>query len=106
MNSELATRTLPNKMADLAFRASLMNLIGWLPIAIPNVLHSFWSWIFIVAILLSTVVALGAGMWGLLKGRASERVVGRSLFGVMVGGFNMILIVLTLIAIYALSKTF
>lgn len=100
--SKLRIPTDPNKIADLAFRASVVNIISWIPLAIPNVLNSFWGSLFLLAILSSTVIALGAGIWGMLKVKPSEKAVGRSLFGVIVGGINMILIILSLIGIYAM----
>ena len=95
----------PNRIADPAFRASIGNIICWIPIAVPNILDSPWSIPFLVAILLSAVIALGAGMWGMLKVQPSEKAVGRSLFGVIIGGINMILIILSIIAIYGLANS-
>lgn len=91
-----------NRSPDLAFRASIVNLLCWLLIAIPNFLDTAWSLISLLGIPVTTVIALGAGIWGLLKGKASEREVGRSFFGIIVGGINVILIILSLIGIYGM----
>ena len=92
-----------NKIAKLAGWASVVNIISWLLIAIPGFLNSSWSFFELVSIPLSALVALVAGIMGLVsKSKIDGRGVGQCVIGVSVGVFNIVLIVLVIIGIHAM----
>ena len=91
-----------NKIARLAGWASVVNIISWLLVAIPGFLLSPWSFL-VVTIPLSGLVALVAGILGLLrKAKMDERDAGQCVIGIFVGVANIALIVLGLIGMSAM----
>jgi hypothetical protein len=94
-----------NKLAILAFRATIVNIVSWLMLAIPGLLHSFLSWPAIVTILLSGIIALATGLLGLLsRVKIEERGVGQCVIGIFVGILNVALIALVLIGIIGMRN--
>jgi hypothetical protein len=102
MDSKLITPSAQNKMADLALKAAIFNLICWLIAAVPNVLLSSRSIILLLTIPLSAGIALVAGMGGVLKVKTLGTGGWQSLTGVMIGVLNILLIIVSLIGIYAM----
>jgi hypothetical protein len=93
-------------MAKLAGWASVVNIISWLLIAIPGYLNSPLSWSAIVTIPLSTLLALVAGIMGLVsKARLDERGAGQCVIGIFVGVVNAVVICLVIVAIYGLANS-
>ena len=93
-------------MAKLAGWASVVNIISWLLIAIPAYLNSPLSWSAIVTIPLSAVLALVAGIMGLVsKAKLDERGVGQCVIGIFVGGVNALVICLLIVVIYGLANS-
>ena len=102
MDSKIVTQAPKNKMANIALRASIVNLICWLLIAIPNFLLSPWSSFELVTIPLSAMIALVAGIMGMV--RVSIYGIGhwQSLIGISMGVLNIVLIWLSLVGISAM----
>jgi hypothetical protein len=93
----------PNKMAKLAGWASAVNIVSWLLTAVPGFLSSAWSALELVAIPLSGIIALLAGILGLRsKAKMSDTGAGQCLIGIFVGVVNVILIALVLVGISAM----
>ena len=93
-------------MATLSGWASVVNIVSWLLTAIPGILNSPLSWPAIVTILLSTLIALVAGIRGLVnKGKLDERGAGQCVIGIFVGGINALVICLVIVAIYAMANS-
>lgn len=93
-------------MAKLAGWASVVNIISWLLTAIPGFLDSPLSWPAIVTILLSTLVALVAGIMGLVnKGKLGERGAGQCVIGIFVGILNALVIGLVIVVIYGMANS-
>ena len=104
-NSKQVTPVQVNKMAKLAGWASVVNIISWLLIAIPGFLDSPLSLSSIVTIPLSALIALMAGIMGLVdKGKLDERGAGQCMIGIFVGVVNALVIGLVLVAIYGLAN--
>ena len=90
-------------MAKLAGWASLVNIISWLLMAIPGFLLSPWSTFELVTIPLSALLALVAGIMGLVsKVKMDERGAGQCVIGIFVGILNILLIGLGLVGIYGM----
>lgn len=105
-DSKQVTPVQVNKMAKLAGWASVANIISWLLIAIPGFLNSLLSWSAIVAIPLSTLIALVAGIMGLMsKGKLEERGAGQCVIGIFVGVVNALVIYLVLVVIYGMANS-
>ena len=91
-----------NRMARLAGWASVVNIVSWLLMAIPGFLHSFWSIVEYVTLPLSAMIALAAGIMGLLsKAKTEERGVGQCVIAIFVGIVNVLVIGLVLMLIFA-----
>jgi hypothetical protein len=94
-----------NKIAKLAGWASVVNIMSWLLIAIPGFLDSPLSLSSIVTIPLSALIALVAGIMGLVgKGKLDERGAGQCVIGIIVGVVNALVIGLVLVGIYGLAN--
>ena len=95
-----------NKMAKLAGWASVVNIISWLLTAIPGFLNSPLGWSAVVAIPLSGMIALVAGIRGLVsKGKMDERGAGQCVIGIFVGVVNVVLIGLAIMVIYGMANS-
>lgn len=93
-------------MAKLAGWASVVNIISWLLTAIPGFLNSPLSLSAIVTIPLSTLIALVAGIMGLVnKGKLDERGAGQCVIGIFVGGLNALVICLVIVVIYGMANS-
>ena len=93
-------------MAKLAGWASVINIISWLVMAIPGFLNSYFGWSAIVTIPLSTIVALVAGIVGLVsKEKMDERGVGQCVIGTFVGAVNVVVIGLIVVVIYGMANS-
>jgi hypothetical protein len=105
-DSKQVTSVQANRMAKLAGWASVVNIISWLLTAIPGFLNSPLSWPAVVTIPLSTLVALVAGIRGLVnKGKLDERGAGQCVIGIFVGVVNALVIGLVLVAIYGMANS-
>ena len=94
-------------MAKLAGWASVVNMVSWLLTAIPGFLLSAWSFFVIVTIPLSAMIALVAGIVGLVrKEKMAERGVGQCVIGMFIGILNVLVIGLVLVVIYALANSY
>ena len=102
MDDKLATPVAPNKMATVAWRTAIFNIICWLLFAIPNFINSVWSTFELVAIPLSTILAIVAGIMGMRQTSIHDTWHWKSLSAIIVGILNIVLIVLSLIGIYAM----
>jgi hypothetical protein len=94
-----------NKMAKLALWASIANIIFWLLMAIPGFLVSNWSAFVVVTIPLSAMIALLAGIIGLLKVVKYGTGVWPSVTGIIEGILNVLLIGILLVVIYGLANS-
>jgi hypothetical protein len=93
-------------MAKLAGWASVVNIISWLLMAIPGFLQSPLSWSVIVTIPLSTLLALAAGIMGLVrKAKLDQRGAGQCVIGIFVGVVNTLVIGLVLVVIYGMANS-
>jgi hypothetical protein len=94
-------------MAKLAGWASVVNIVSWLLTAIPGFLLSAWSVFVAVIIPLSAMIALVAGIVGLVrKGKMDKRGVGQCVIGIFVGILNVLVIGLVLMVIYAMANSY
>src|ERR1051325_7920195 len=64
MTDDVSGPPVRNKFSELAFRATMINLVSWLLLATPGFLQSIWSISLMVTIPLSTIIALIAGTVG------------------------------------------
>lgn len=93
-------------MANLAGWASVVNLISWLLMAIPGFLQSLWSWPVVVAIPLSGLLALVAGIMGLVnKTKLAEKGAGKCVIGILVGVVNVLVVGLVIAVIYGMANS-
>jgi hypothetical protein len=89
-----------NKMAKVAGWASVVNIVSWLLAAIPGFLSSPWSAFELVIIPGSALLALAAGIMGLVsKVKINERSAGQCVIGIAVGVANALAIGLVLVVI-------
>jgi hypothetical protein len=102
MDSKFVTQIPTNKMANIALRVSIFNIICWLLIAIPNFLLSPWSSFELVTIPLSAMIALVAGIIGMLRLRVYGAGHWQSLIGITIGVLNIVMIWLSLVGISAM----
>jgi hypothetical protein len=98
-HSEQATPVPGTNLAKFAGWASLANIVSWLLLAIPVFLESLLGWLTILTIVLSAVIALAAGILGLVKGKAEARAVGQCVMGIFVGALNIALIIFMIVVI-------
>jgi hypothetical protein len=89
-----------NKMAKVAGWASVVNIVSWLLAAIPGFLSSPWAAFELVIIPGSALLALAAGIIGLVsKVKINERGAGQCVIGISVGVVNALAIGLVLVVI-------
>ena len=102
MTDDVSSPLVRNKFSELAFRATIINLVSWLLLAIPGFLQSIWSISLMVTIPLSTIIAVIAGTIGAYQEKASGKGAWKSFAGIFVGMLSLIMIVISLIGIYAM----
>jgi hypothetical protein len=102
MDSKIVDPVQKNNIAKIALEASIFNIVCWLLIAIPGFLLSPWSTFELVTIPLSAIIALAAGIMGLLKVRVYGTGLWQSAASILVGLLNIWLITISLIGISAM----
>ena len=105
-DSKQVTPVQVNNVAKRASWASVVNIISWLLTAIPGLLSSPFGWFVVVAIPLSALIALVAGIMGLVsKMKLEERAVGQYVIAIFVGAANALVICLVIMVIYGMANS-
>lgn len=101
-DSNQVTSVQLNKMANVAFWASIVNIVSWLLGAIPGFLLTPWSYILVATVPLGAIIAFVAGIVGIRRVKIYGSGTWQSVTGIVVGSLNLPLIGIMLLGIYAM----
>lgn len=101
-DSDQVTSVQVNKMANVAFWASVVNIVSWLLGAIPGFLLTPLSTVLIVTVPFGAIIAFVAGIVGMHRVERYGTGTWQSITGIVVGSLNLPLIGIILLGISAM----